>query len=322
MASRRLGQLWTTTTRAAGWGYANKGDTRFAAERRLWRAQMKELRRNLQNEELVARREAYLAACEKKAAFDAEQARHQPSPMAELRKLEMQARLDLEREEADAARLERRTAAMEKESFKREAENKERLTWLEELQRDYSVDGTPPQTFSLDSRKKRAFLTPEVQARQGPAPPPRPATPPPRPAPPRHPAVPPARTHARPHARTPARMHPHKRTYTCTHARTHARTVEVGGHEARAAVAHRDGSHRLVGGVLECRHAPEPRGGRQRGGAGGGGGGGGGGAAPQRRCPAAAAGGRRAAVGGGARGVRVAPVAAVACGRAGAARLA
>ena len=33
MASRRLSQLWTAQ-RAAGWGYANKGDTRFAAERR------------------------------------------------------------------------------------------------------------------------------------------------------------------------------------------------------------------------------------------------------------------------------------------------
>ena len=141
MASRRLSQLWTAQ-RAAGWGYANKGDTRFAAERRLWRAQMTELRRNLQNEELVVRREAHLAAREKKAAFDAEQARHQPSPMAGLRKLEMQARLDLEREEADARRLERRTAAQEKEAFKRGAENKERLAWLEELQKDYSVDGS------------------------------------------------------------------------------------------------------------------------------------------------------------------------------------
>ena len=147
---------------------ANKGDTRFAAERRVWRLQMTEMRRNLQNEELVARREKYLADHEKKAAFEAEQARHQPSPMAELRKLEMQARLDFQREEADGAKLERRGAAMEKEAVKREAENKERLAWLEELQRDYNVDGSAPRTFNIDSRKKRAFLTPEVSAGQGP----------------------------------------------------------------------------------------------------------------------------------------------------------
>ena len=170
MASRRLSQLWT----GGRWSYATKGDTRFAAERRLWRSQMTEMRRNLQNEELVVRRETYLAAREKKAAFDAEQARNKPSLMAELRKLEMKARLDQQREEADAARLVRREAAMEKEAFKRGAENKERLAWLEELQRDYSVDGSAPQTFSLDARKKRAFLTPEVRARHGPAPPPRP----------------------------------------------------------------------------------------------------------------------------------------------------
>jgi len=162
MASRRLSQLWT----GGRWSYATKGDTRFAAERRLWRSQMTEMRRNLQNEELVVRRETYLAAREKKAAFDAEQARNKPSLMAELRKLEMKARLDLQREEADAARLVRREAAMEKEAFKRGAENKERLAWLEELQRDYSVDGSAPQTFSLDARKKRAFLTPENIDRQ------------------------------------------------------------------------------------------------------------------------------------------------------------
>jgi len=93
MASRRLSQLWT----GGRWSYATKGDTRFAAERRLWRSQMTEMRRNLQNEELVVRRETYLAAREKKAAFDAEQARNKPSLMAELRKLEMKARLDQQR---------------------------------------------------------------------------------------------------------------------------------------------------------------------------------------------------------------------------------
>ena len=127
---------------------------------------MTEMRRNLQQEELVARREKYLADREKKREFDEEQARHQPSPMAELRKLEMQARLDLQREEAANARQERRTAAIEKEAVKREAENKERLAWLEELQRDYSVDGVASTTFSVNGRKKRTFLTPEVRPRQ------------------------------------------------------------------------------------------------------------------------------------------------------------
>ena len=119
MASRRLSQLWTQK----GWSYANKGDTRFAAERRVWRAQMTELRRNLQNEELVARRQAYVAARKKKAAFDAERARLRPSPMAEARRLERQARLELEREEAAARRLEHRKAAKEREAAKREAES-------------------------------------------------------------------------------------------------------------------------------------------------------------------------------------------------------
>ena len=148
MASRRLSQLWT---QQKGWSYANKGDTRFAAERRVWRVQMTELRRNLHNEELVARRQAYVAAREKKAAFDAERARLRPSPMAEARMLEMQARLELEREETNARRLEHRKAAMEREAAKREAEKKERLAWLEELQRDHSVDGSAPRVFSLDS---------------------------------------------------------------------------------------------------------------------------------------------------------------------------
>ena len=163
MASRRLAQLWTPRV---GFCYANKGDTRFTAERRVWRLQMKELRRNLQHEELVARREKFLADRDKKSRFDAEQVRAKPSPIAELRKLEIKTRLDLEREESDRARLERRTAAMQREAVKREAESKERLVWLEELQRDYRVDGSTPTRLNL-GRKKRVFLTPEVSTRQG-----------------------------------------------------------------------------------------------------------------------------------------------------------
>ena len=63
-----------------------------------------------------------------------------------------------------------RLCHIEKEAVKREAENKERLAWLEELQRDYNVDGSAPRTFNIDSRKKRAFLTPEVRAGLGPCP--------------------------------------------------------------------------------------------------------------------------------------------------------
>ena len=103
--------------------------------------------------------------------FEAEQARHQPSPMAELRKLEMQARLDFQRE---LRRMPQSWSVVPswggygEGAVKREAENKERLAWLEELQRDYNVDGSAPRAFNIDSRKKRAFLTPEVRAGQGP----------------------------------------------------------------------------------------------------------------------------------------------------------
>ena len=50
------------------------------------------------------------------------------------------------------------------------------------------------------------------------------------------------------------------RPWACAWARAWARAVEVGGDEARAAVAHGERGHRLFGGVLERRHAPEPLG--------------------------------------------------------------
>ena len=124
---------------------------------------MKEQRRNLQHQELLARREKYLVDRARKQQLEVERARNQPSPMAELRKLEMQDRLQNERAAKAQEKLERREAAQQKQTIKREAENKERMAWLEELLRDYDVEGNAPRQFNMSGSRRRVFLTPEVR---------------------------------------------------------------------------------------------------------------------------------------------------------------
>jgi hypothetical protein len=127
---------------------------------------MKEQRRNLQHQELLARREKYLVDRARKQQLEVERARNQPSPMAELRKLEMQDRLQSERAARAQEKLERREAAQQKQTIKREAENKERRAWLEELLRDYDVEGNAPRQFNMSGSRRRVFLTPENIDRQ------------------------------------------------------------------------------------------------------------------------------------------------------------
>ena len=59
MASRARVARWATE-RAAN-KLANRGDTHFAADRRLYAKQLSELRREWKSEELLQRRQAYVA---------------------------------------------------------------------------------------------------------------------------------------------------------------------------------------------------------------------------------------------------------------------
>ena len=68
----------------SGWRLANKGDTWYAAERRLWKLQMTELRKEWMQDALERRREQYIER--RAAARDAESVRQQRLQQKEERK--------------------------------------------------------------------------------------------------------------------------------------------------------------------------------------------------------------------------------------------
>ena len=156
MASRNLARLWTPRP---NWRPANRGDTKFVSDRRLWRLQMTELRRNLQHEDLLARRAAYVA--KRSEAEELRQSRlSDVDPMEEVRRREVQNRVAAEAEEAARRSEAARAHGQRRMAARREAEEKERLAWLHALQKEYDVTGSETPRFSLVARK-RSFLTPE-----------------------------------------------------------------------------------------------------------------------------------------------------------------
>lgn len=87
----------------AGWKLANRGDTRYAAERRLFRKQVKGLRRDLQAEDLTQRRLAYVSARDAARAKQQDpEAARRSNEERELRKAEAAARVQRLGEQAKA----------------------------------------------------------------------------------------------------------------------------------------------------------------------------------------------------------------------------
>lgn len=154
--STAAAKLWTERP---DWRPANRGDTQFVSERRLWRLQMTELRRNLLHEDLLKRRAAYVA--KRQAAEDFREAQiRDEDPLAEVRRREVQDRVASERDAAVRQREAARAHGQERLAARRAAEQQERLSWLHALQKEYDVTGNEAPKFSLSARK-RSFLTPE-----------------------------------------------------------------------------------------------------------------------------------------------------------------
>lgn len=155
--STAASKLWTERP---DWRPANRGDTQFVSERRLWRLQMTELRRNLLHEDLIERRAAYVAKRQAADELREAQIRDEDS-MAEVRKREVQERVANERAAAVQEREAARAHGQQRLVARRAAEQQDRLSWLHALQKEYDVTGSePPSKFSLSARK-RSFLTPE-----------------------------------------------------------------------------------------------------------------------------------------------------------------
>lgn len=148
----------------ASWKLANRGDTHVATDRRLYKKQLTELRKEWKLEDLSARRTAYekereLTAQRKEAqearpsrsAVDTSDPQFTAAAAEEAQWLNERKRKQQENKKRIAAR---RAAKLE------EAETEYRHGWLQEMLKEYDVDGTTP-VNAFTQYRKRAVLTPD-----------------------------------------------------------------------------------------------------------------------------------------------------------------
>ena len=151
----------------ATWKLANRGDNHYAADRRLYKKQMSELRKAWSSEDLMQRRSAYVAqreAAQRKVEKDAEkqavQELRRASPEVMQRKAERaeRNRLIQEREQkrvANEIKMGEKALAAQ-----HEAEDAFRRKWLEGVLADYDVEGRAP-TSAFSRERKRTWLNPD-----------------------------------------------------------------------------------------------------------------------------------------------------------------
>lgn len=151
----------------AAWKLANRGDTHLAADRRLYKLQMKELRKEWLEEDRLARRAAYVANREK---YREREEQKKATEAVSLEFAETAADLREEKQRMHALRLEQKAKrdanleklAVERGEKRREAETDFRKRWLQDMLSEYDVDGRMPlNALAALDKRKRAWLTPE-----------------------------------------------------------------------------------------------------------------------------------------------------------------
>ena len=143
----------------ATWRLANRGDTHYAAERRLYRMQLSELRKEWLLEDLHARRAAYVAqrdAIAQRAAKPSRKSRDDDEALAAERAARAE-RVRREQERAAKQQANARKVGEMRASRRDAAEREFRLRWMREFLRTQDVDGHT----SLSRTAARPWLTPE-----------------------------------------------------------------------------------------------------------------------------------------------------------------
>ena len=138
----------------------NKGDTHYAADRRAYKQQLSELRSAWIMDDLHNRRAAYVAkraaqqsqkaSREAAGGVSASQAAYQERAMAKLAEAEQKEAIRLARKEEKLDQARKR--ALSNVQLRDDAEASARRQWLEELLRDFDVDGKSGTSSSLRSR--------------------------------------------------------------------------------------------------------------------------------------------------------------------------
>ena len=145
MSTARAARFAAWEAERATWRLANRGDTRYALERRVFRKQLRDMRRSLKEEDLLARRAAHVAAraserertetpeglraAEERAAAQDEV---RAARAAQVEQLAAEARRDFERYRARAAAKRERLDA---------ARAGEGRAWLEQFLERNDVSG-------------------------------------------------------------------------------------------------------------------------------------------------------------------------------------
>ena len=165
MASRARVAKWAAER--AAYQLANRGDSHFAADRRLYKRQLTEMRKEWLAEDLLQRRTAYVA--KRDAEMKRDKRREKKAALAERKASSEQAMLLREERESAMAVFrenERKRKANERKvgertlAMRQAKEDEFRAKWLEGVLADYDVDGNmPTNAFSRD--RKRAWINPE-----------------------------------------------------------------------------------------------------------------------------------------------------------------
>lgn len=156
MASRRT--VWEAQRAAIRLRGAS--DNRFSAERRLWKKQLTELRREWEAEDIMKRRAVYLVQREEDRAIEARRVEREKIKIINNKAEEYAAR-----EMMAAERRERVLRAKRRESFKRRAVNEDAATdfrrnWLEQIQNEQDISGTAGSVLGV--AKRRPWIYPET----------------------------------------------------------------------------------------------------------------------------------------------------------------
>lgn len=150
----------------AGWKLANRGENHFTADRRLYKLQMSDLRKEWLKDDLLKRRARYVEKRDKAIRIEANRQTqlaerdNDPQRIASVARKQARKEEFEERASRQAAHEARaRQSAERAVARKREAETEYRRKWMEGLLKDYDVQGDAPLSTHLFDRK-RAWLTP------------------------------------------------------------------------------------------------------------------------------------------------------------------
>ena len=145
------------------WKLANKGDNRYAAEKRLYKFQLKEMRRHLLKQDLLKRREEYL-----QQKMQQEKTENDPVLLA-AKAARAQRSLESKQRQAEFRREQKKRLQTQREEQQknytlfREAQVKHKSELIKALLEQHDIEGSQlsPGILAEDEKSRVSWITPE-----------------------------------------------------------------------------------------------------------------------------------------------------------------